>query len=163
MKQKCNKNKKRDFPHFLNNSLFQTSEANNDFSDRCLNFLPKNFIIKASLMGSFQEYSKNQMENSPLFQKLEMQDVVFASKNLFSHSDSSNCEVKTYEHNQESIEFFRNVGKTYRSDFEATVNAKECEISEHSGYKSMNDLIQEANLIAKKTEHLFFSKSHCNI
>ena len=116
-------------------------------------------------MGSLKDYSKIKIDHhNPLFlQKLEIKNVVVASKNLFSHYDTSNYETKTYENNSKSIEFFRNVGTMYRSDLEEDFNAKQCEISEHSGYKSMNDLVPEANLIADKAENLFLSKSHCNI
>lgn len=148
--------------------LSKNRNLKNDFSDRKLQFSPKKFTIHDPLM----RFSPNAPTNECFEVKINefnaniQKKVIVASKNLFANAVSiSNFETKSMDifiKSSKSMESRQIIGDLRmdlsRDDF---YNAKGSEISEHSGTKSILDLLNEARPnVIKTSEFLFVNKSH---
>ena len=151
----------------LSKILSKNRNHKNDFSDRKLQFSPKKFTIHDPLM----RFSPKAITNECFEVKIHefnadiQKNVIVASKNLFTNASISNFETKSMDvliKSSKSMESRQIIGDLRmdlsRDDY---YNAKGSEISEHSGTKSMLDLLNEARPnVIKTSEFLLVNKSH---
>ena len=140
----------------LSKILSKNRNHKNDFSDRKLQFSPKKFTIHDPLM----RFSPKAITNERFEVKIHefntniQKQVIVASKNLFTNPSISNFEIKSLDVFIKSSDLRMDLD---RDDFS---NAKGSEISEHSGTKSILDLLNEARPnVIKASEFLFVNKS----